>query len=51
MVMSSEGAWPVSSFSFESKRMRPFAERSTKPKLLAGVVIQPCTIEVTSKVM
>jgi hypothetical protein len=50
MPISSRAAWPVWSFSLESKSTLPLAELSAKPKFEAGLVIQPCTTEVTSNV-
>jgi hypothetical protein len=46
--MSKCAAWLVSSFSFESKSTVAAEEVSATPKLLAGVVTQPCSREVTS---
>jgi hypothetical protein len=48
--MSRVAAWPVSSFSLLSSSRLAEPEESAKPKLVAGVAIQPCTSDVTSNV-
>jgi hypothetical protein len=48
--MSRVAAWPVSSFSLLSSSRLAEPEDSARPKLVAGVVIQPCTSDVTSNV-
>jgi hypothetical protein len=50
MVMSRVAACPVSSFSLLSSSRLATEDVSAKPLLLEGVVIQPCTSEVTSSV-
>ena len=49
-VMSSSAGWLVRSFSLESSCRLAVAAERARPKLVAGVVIQPCTELVTSKV-
>jgi hypothetical protein len=46
--MSSRATCAVSSFSFASNNTLAAAAVSARPKLLAGVVTQPCTSVVTS---
>jgi hypothetical protein len=46
--MSSRATCAVSSFSLESNSTFAAADVSARPKLVAGVVTQPCTSEVTS---
>jgi hypothetical protein len=46
--MSNRATCAVSSFSLASNSTLAAAELSARPKLVAGVVTQPCTSEVTS---